>query len=216
MSLFDDIVSGSDGVYSITNRPDLVAETKLAVRQATLAAHRSDYYPRDRIELGLPLTSAALFQLDIPTYFPNWRAFSWLRPYDLVTGSLSSIVLGPDEMLAPDAILDEYLIEKVNIWYVAGNNINIKLEAAYGGLLFGYYANPVLSPEGSYESWIAREQPALIVLDAAKRVFESVGWAEQAARLGVMLFGPGPGTPSNPTGGEYALLKSSSLTGAGR
>lgn len=216
MALFDDIVSGSDGVYSVTNRPDLVTETKLAVRQATLAAHRSDFYPRDRIELGLPLTSAALFQLDIPTYFPNWRAFNYLRPYDTVTGSLSNIILGPDEMLVPEAVLDEYLVEKVNIWYVAGNNVNIKLEAAYGGLLVGYYANPVLAPEGAYESWIAREQPALIVLDAAKRIFESIGWAEQAARLGIMLFGSPPGNAASPTGGEYMLLKSSALSGSGR
>ena len=40
-------------VYTITNRPDLIAETKLAVKQATLKMHQSDYYPKDLFETGI-------------------------------------------------------------------------------------------------------------------------------------------------------------------
>lgn len=215
MSLFDDMLSGSDGVYTITNRSDLVAESKLAIRQATLAAHRSDYFPRDLIELLITPGSASIFQLDIPSYFANWRAFKYLRPYDTVGASLSGILIGAAEFLAPDAILDEYLAEKVNVAYVAGNNLNVRLEAAYDALVVGYYANPVLSPEASYESWIAREQPAVVVLDAAARVLTAIGYEEAAARLKIMLYGVG-GSAANPTGGEYLLLKQSALEGVGR
>lgn len=215
MSLFDDMLSGSDGVYTITNRSDLVAESKLAIRQATLAAHRSDYFPRDLIELLVAPGSASIFQLDIPTYFLNWRAFKYLRPYDSVGAALSGILIGAAEFLAPDAILDEYLVEKVNVAYVAGNNLNVRLQEAYDSLIVGYYANPILSPEASYESWIAREQPAVVVLDAAARVLTAIGYEEAAGRLRIMLYGVG-GSPANPTGGEYMLLKQSALEGVGR
>lgn len=217
MALFDDLVSGSDGVYTITNRPDLVAETKLAVRQATLAAHRSELYPRDRKEVALPLTSSMLFQLDIPSYFPNWRKFDWIRPYTVLTGSPSPILITDNEFLTPGAVLDEYLVEKVNVAYVAGTNLNVKLQTAYDGLLVGYYQNPVLSPEASYESWIAREHPAVIVLDAAMRVLDAIGYNDAARRLEVLLLGSTAGsTRAFPLGGEYLLLKQSALESAGR
>ena len=40
-------------VYTITNRPDLINETKLAVKAATLKMHQSDYYYRDLLEQGI-------------------------------------------------------------------------------------------------------------------------------------------------------------------
>ena len=40
-------------VYTITNRPDLFTETKLAVKAATLKMHQSDYYYRDLLEQGI-------------------------------------------------------------------------------------------------------------------------------------------------------------------
>jgi hypothetical protein len=215
MSLFSDLVSGADGVYSITNRPDLVAETALAVRQATLAAHRSDYYKKDIVEVITPSASPAqsIYQLDIPTLFPNWRNFAYIRPYDSVTQSPVNFLLEP---IAPAGIFDEYLIEKTGVYYTAGTNLNIRLAAAIDSFIVGYYANPVLTPEGSYESWIARQQPAVIVLDAAKRIFEMIGYIEAANKLAVMLFGPPPGTAQAPTGGEYQLLKMTEIEDHGR
>ena len=213
MSLFSDIISGPDGVYTITNRPDLVAETALAVRQSTLAAHRSDYYKRDIQELLITPGLASIFQLDIPALFANWRNFAYIRPYDSISASAASFFL---ESMKPDAIFDEYLIEKTNVYYVAGNNLNIRLAASYDSFIVGYYANPVLSPDASYESWIARQQPAVIVIDAAKRVFEAIGYIEAANKLGVMLYGPMPGTANSPTGGEYQLLKMTELEDQGR
>lgn len=213
MALFDDVLAE---VYTLTNRSDLVAETKIAIKQATLAAHRSDVYPKDFREVSLPLTSAAIFSLDIPSYLSNWRSIGYIRPWDSVSASGAKIVLGPDEEIHPDKIFDQYLDELVNVWYVAGTNLNIKLDSEWDTLVIGYYQNPVLNPEASYESWIAREQPAAIVLDATKRVFEAIGYNEAAARLGIMLYGPIPGNPASPTGGEYMLLKSTYLSAGGR
>jgi len=213
MSLFSDIISGPDGVYTLTNRPDLVAETALAVRQATLAAHRCDYFRRDIQELLISPGSANLFQLSISSLFANWRNFAYIRPYDSIGATPASFFLEP---MKPDAILDEYLIEKTNVYYVAGDNLNIRLGANYDSFLVGYYSNPVLTPDASYESWIARQQSSLIVIDASKRVLEAIGYLEAANKLGILLYGPAPGTAQMPTGGEYLNLKMSEIEDYGR
>jgi len=206
MSLFSDTV---DEVYSLTNRPDLVAETALAVRQATLSAHRSDYYLKDLVEILLPLSSASIFQLDIPSYFPQWRNFKYIRPYNTVGASAASFFLSS---LAPDAIFDEYLIEKSNVYYVAGTNLNIKLEAAYDAFIVGYYANPILSPEASYNSWIATDHSAIITIEATIKVFGMIGYEDAAARLRKLLYEPSPdGIPS-----EFNRFRASALEDQGR
>jgi hypothetical protein len=206
MSLFSDTV---DKVYTFTNRSDLVAETALAVRQATLSAHRSDFYPRDLTEIQLTLTPDSIFQLDIPTYFPSWRNFAYIRPYDTTSQTPAPFLLS---FLAPDAIFDEYLVEKVNVAYVAGTNLNIKLQGDYGGFLVGYYKNPVLSPDSSYDSWIASDHDAIIVLDAAIKIFGMIGYEEAAARLRRLLYDPGPeGAPS-----EFNRFRAAALEAAGR
>lgn len=224
MALFDDLISGEDGVYSITNRSDLVAETALAVRQSTLRIHRSALFPRDVVEGLLPLSAAYNYQLDIPTYFPRYRQFSYLRPYIQASSSPAPFFI---EFMRPDAIFDEYGVEKINIGYIAGNNLNIKMgptspaavlaasAASYDAFLYGYYANPVLSPAASYESWVAREHAAVIVLDAACLVFRMIGYEEAAARLQTLVWGAG-GTPQAPRGGEIMLLVGSSLEEQGR
>lgn len=214
MSLFSDIVSGADGVYTLTNRPDLVAETALAVRQATLAAHRSDYFKKDITEILITDGAASIFQLSISSLFVNWRNFAYIRPYDSLSASAASFLLDP---IKPDGIFDEYLIEKTNVYYTAGDNLNIRLAANWDSFIVGYYTNPVLSPDAAYESWIARSQPAVIVIDAAKRVFEMIGYIEAANKLGVLLYGPNPGSSAqNPSGGEYMLLKMSEIEDQGR
>lgn len=218
MSQFTDILSGDDGVYSLTGRPDLVSESKLAVRQATLAAHRCDFFRKDLVEqlitpgLGNPQSN---YSLDLSSFFLRWRAFAYIRPYNSVTQSVSNIMIGPNQFIAPDSILDPYNVEWANVAYVAGNNVNIKLEAAYDSFLTGHYVNPVLLPEGNYNSWIAAEQPAVIVLDASMRVLSAIGYDSAAAQLKELLYGKG-GDAHNVVGGEYMLLKQNALEAGGR
>ena len=207
MSLFSDTV---DKVYTLTNRSDLVAETALAVRQATLSAHRSDYYLRDLTEVQVSFAPAlAVYQLDIPTFFPRWRAFSYIRPFDTIASSPASFLL---EFLKPEAIFDEYLIEKNDVAYVAGTNLNIKLAASYGGFLVGYYLNPILTPDTSYNSWVASDHDAIIVLDATIKVFGMIGYEEAAARMRRLLYEPGlEGAPS-----EFNRFRGAQLEEHGR
>lgn len=216
MSLLTDILGE---VYKITSRSDLVEETKLAIRQATLAAHRCEKFRRDIFEglitPGKPLDGSAIYQLDLDTYFPSYRAFKYLRPYDSVGASASRILIATDAFLEPDAILDEYGEAKVNVAYVAGSNVNIRLEAAYDSFLTGYYRNPVISPDDSYESWIARLHPEVIIIHASMNIYNDIGMEEAGNKLKDMLFGRG-GDMHNIIGGYYMLLKTSNVEDAGR
>ena len=51
--------------HTITNRPDLINETKLAVKAATLKIHQSDYYYRDLIEQGIAFLPQTIFSSSI-------------------------------------------------------------------------------------------------------------------------------------------------------
>ena len=62
-------------VYAVTKRPDLSAETALAVKSATLKLHQSDFYFKDLFETGISFTESSFIQtLDIKTVIPRFRA----------------------------------------------------------------------------------------------------------------------------------------------
>ena len=90
-------------VYDITKRSDLVAETTLAIRAATLKLHQSDFYPKDLSEAKVQFTSSAYFQsLAYSSLFPRFRNLSYIRKYEsgAPTGSL--------KVIEPTNIFDSY------------------------------------------------------------------------------------------------------------
>ena len=164
-------------VYTITNRPDLVAETKLAVRQATLKMHHSDHYPKDIFETGISWNPVAFTQsLQYKNLVPRWRGFKYLRKYsDGVPGAFF-------ELLTPEASLDRYAINKDNICYLAGDMLEIRSSTEDTYMLLGCYLHPDVTETG-YTSWIADEHPFAIVSDAAASIFKMIGFDEQAAYM---------------------------------
>lgn len=165
-------------VYTITNRPDLVAETRLAVKAATLKLHQSDYYYKDLYETGISFTSPLpMQQIDIVTLFPRFRALKYFRFYDNSgTGSAGKFF----EVLTPNELVDSYGIDKVDVVYVAGSILQIKSRADISDALIGIYQNPDIG-ELTFNSWIAVQAPYAIVFDAARLVFKQIGQDEQSA-----------------------------------
>ena len=174
MATFSELVAD---VYVITNRPDLVAETKLAVRMATLKAHQSDFYPKDLYETGINWTDPDYIQsLDYRTLVPRWRAFKYLRKYsNNVPGEFFSI-------LTPEQTLDRYSINKDNICYIAGEMLEIRSSTADSYMILACYLNPI-TDENTFSSWIALDHPYAIVYEAARTIFKQIGWDEQAAQV---------------------------------
>lgn len=172
MATFASLISE---IYTLTKRPDLIAETKLALKQATLRAHHSDFYPRDMHEVGFSWNTPAFTQsLEYQTVFPDFRALKYIRKYaDGAPGAVFTV-------LTPLEILDRYGIERENVCYLAGRMIEIKSSTEDTDMIIGYYKHPDLT-EANYTSWIADQYEHVVVTEAAAIIFKMIGFDEQAA-----------------------------------
>jgi len=173
MATFAELVSD---VYIITNRPDLVAETELAVRVATLKAHQSDFYPKDLHEHAISWSAPDYLQsMEYRTIAPRWRAFKYLRKYNGAPGKFFTL-------LTPEQTLDSYSINKEDVCYLAGEMLEIRSSSKDNHMLLGYYRNPIISV-AEFNSWIALDHPYAIVYEAARSIFKQIGWDEQATQI---------------------------------
>jgi len=164
-------------VYTITNRPDLVAQTLTAVRSATLKLHQSDYYYKDLREQGVSfLTAEYIQQIEYRTLFPKWRALKYIRKTDSVGTDTGKFL----ELIVPENVLDEYKINRNDVCYVAGEVIQIRSSTQLQYSIVGRYDNPDITQAG-YNSWIALDHPYAIAFEAASTVFKMIGDTDQFA-----------------------------------
>lgn len=172
--LFADLLSD---IYDITKRPDLEAETKLAIRMATLKAHHSDFYPRDLKEVGFTWSTPAYIQsLEYKAVFPDFRALKFLRKVS------SGVPTGLFKIISPEQVLDSYKRDKNDVCYLAGRMIEIRSSTQDTDMIIGYYADPNVTESG-YSSWVADNADHVIIMEAAAVVFKMIGFDEQAAQF---------------------------------
>lgn len=164
--------------YLLTGRPDLVEETKSAIRAATLKAHHSDFYSRDIYETVITADEAAyIHSIDYPSIISNFRAIKYLRKIDVATGQASAFI----DVITPEEVLDSYSRTKNDVAYVAGRAIELRSSTEVQKIILGCYVNPVIT-EGSYSSWVADLFPYVIIYEAARVLFKMTGFDEQAAQ----------------------------------
>lgn len=162
-------------VYTITKRSDLVAETSVAVRAATLKLHQMEFFPRDLSESKVNFSVADFYQtLPYATLFPQFRALSYLRKYE--GGAPTQVI----DVIQPTDILDSYGISKENVAYMAGAVIQIRSNTKIETVLLGFYNNPITGPD-TYASWIGTNHPFAVINEAAATVFKMIGFDEQAS-----------------------------------
>lgn len=190
-------------VYTLTNRPDLVGETLLAIRTATVKAHCSDYFYKDLVESGVQFDLDLMQQsLDYKVLFPKWRALKYVRPYIYGTGNTLGYTTDVLDVITPDDIVDSYRINRDNVCYVAGQTLQIRTSIATQYFLISYYKYPDTGVD-TYSSWIAEEQPAAIIYEAAATVFKSIGYDEQFAAYQGLV------------GAQYVELKTTNILANG-
>lgn len=166
-----------EDVYALTNRPDRVSETLIAVKNATLKAHSSDYFDKDLLETGIEFDYPNFQQsLEYKSLVPRWRALKYLRKYD---ASGEGRALDFLTVLTADNLLDSYGANRENICYVAGLQLQIRSNTISQYFLLGCYVYPDVT-EDDFCSWIAEECPAAITYKAAATVFKTIGYDEQA------------------------------------
>lgn len=168
-------------VMSLTNRPDLVNETKLAIKAATLKAHQSDDYIKDFAEYSIQFEAADYFQtLDYKSLIPLWRKPRYMRKYS--SG-------GPGNFLTyiePEKVVDQYGASRLDVFYVAGSNIQIRSSDKLQYMLVGAYINPDVTESG-FSSWIADDHPFAIIYEAVAIIFKTIGYDEQVVTYREMV-----------------------------
>lgn len=131
-------------------RPDMDGAVRSALRAATLKYHRKEKFWRDRKTVSV----APAAQLDIATTFPQFRQLA----------SVSGAVI-----VDADYLLDRDGYELQNIAFLAGTSLNLKLTPWPESIAVTYYVDPVVSPEPQYSSWIADQQPDLLIAAAVAK-----------------------------------------------
>lgn len=167
-------------VITITGRPDLIPETQLAVRRATLYLHGLDTWFRDFNEKRIAFPALDYkFSIAIKDNFTNFRKFRYIKPLDPATG----LVLSDHDIkyCPPDNLYDEFKRPKNDIYYVAGNNLNIRCASQQQGFLFGYYILPNVAD--AFQSWIGDLYPYAIIEEAAGRVLHMIGQIDEGNKF---------------------------------
>lgn len=186
-------------VYDLTKRPDLVAETTLAIKSATLKAHMSDFYSKDIHETRITTDTADYIHgIDYISIISNFRSLKYLRKYDLVTATPGDFI----NVIEPEEVLDSYGVELTDVCYIAGRVLEVKSSTQIDNMLLGCYVLPIVTTSG-YSSWIANLYPYAIIMEAARVVFKAIGYDEQSAAFERLV------------AEQYVLLKMSALSDVG-
>lgn len=171
MALFDDILAD---VYTITNRPDLVAESKLGIRAATIKLHSLEFWNEDReVESLSVVTANSLFSVAKSAFTFSPRKIEFFKK------AVADIFFEEIDVVQ---MLDRYGVKRFNTYYQAGSSFNFLTDSADTEVIVSYYRNPVATEIG-YSSWIAEEYKELVAFEAAIFVFSSIGDKEQEQRI---------------------------------
>jgi len=155
-------------VISLTNHPELVGETALAVKSATLKMHSTDFYFKDLFETAIQYSEQDYIQvIEYRTLFPKYRSLKYLRKFDAPTNTPGVFF----DLVTPEEILDSYKAQRSNVCYVAGSVIQVRSNTPDLYALIGVYLSPTVDSPETYNSWIALEQPYAIVFEAAAMVY---------------------------------------------
>jgi len=149
-------------VYTLTNRPDLVNESTLAVQQSTLLLHRRENWAYDLTEIGWQFPLSSYQQQIALADIPNFRKIKYLRKYD-------SVNLAPGDYLTEVSVEQSFnkrwMQDNVDCYYFAGAVYNINMSTSEQYLLMGYYADPDVTTT-NYTSWIGVKHPGLVAARA--------------------------------------------------
>lgn len=197
----------AEDVYTITNRPDLQSETRVALRKAIFKFHSADTFSRDlaivRLQMALytptvlgqyrwafDLTDAELFprfrRLHALNYPPELLNRPSLVPAPLIDGWAA---LGPDQRIIPilssDNLFDYYRTEKPQYAYIIGSALNIKLSWLMDYIDLQYYkwptVPPLSEPTDPITSWICDQFPDTVIEEASATVFKMIGKDDESS-----------------------------------
>lgn len=194
-------------VYTITNRPDLVMETTVALKKSIRKLHGADTFKQDMSVKRLDITALTpiapnQFRWLVPlSEFERVRRFKsvqypqdlippvWTTPAPLVDGSLIYSRSKEFTQLSPDDLFDSYGYEKGNYYFIAGSSLTVRASYYIDYLDFYFYQWPLVPTDldATVLSWIAEQYPDAIIEEAASSVFKMIGKDEEYARFAALF-----------------------------
>lgn len=169
-------------VYVITNRPDLVSESTIAVRKATIKCHGADLFEKDLAQQIVTLSPLDTpddfrYQIDLSASpFARVRQIHYIYEHNIPLTGTEKKFLAREA----DSILNDYRTELQDYYYVIGSQINMRGSKSYSRVRVGYYQVPDTA-SNTYSSWIADLYPDIIIEEACAAVFKMIGKDEEAA-----------------------------------
>jgi hypothetical protein len=151
-------------VIKVTNRPDLLAETELAIKGALLAYHHLDFFWRDRAQVILNVTSSNKTRIEIPLE----RCTDMRSPQEVAPYYADSECCG-----TPLARLHRIGEHQCNYWMLTPSSLIINSATPTHQFRFSYWRNPDLQ-EATFNSWVADIYPDAVIDAACAKLFEMV------------------------------------------
>lgn len=194
-------------VYVITNRPDLAAETRVAIQKAIRKLHGADFWTRDLIrkrvvtgtDLIQPDPNSGRYTLDIQELAQFRKVASLTYPLDvpLVPETIPPLYdtryggqfAREFKELAANDLIDSWRSEKENYFCIIGNEIHVRASWKVTQLDLTYWQWPVITSnlEAQLGSWIASEYPDAIVEEACAAVFKMIGKDDEHGRFSALF-----------------------------
>lgn len=164
---FDDLVQG---VVTNTNRPELLNETKQAIRRATVKMHNLDFFLADVTEGKLTIATSIQPRINLSDLGNHFRKFAAIHP--VVDGEIGKALTKIEPEIYKGA-------GRKSGYYTLGGTLVIQNCGVVQGIVFQYYTTPITSDD-RYNSWIASSHPFAIIDEASATVLASVGNMEKA------------------------------------
>lgn len=145
-------------------RPDLLPDARLEVNAAISFCCLDTNFARDFDEVEVAIAEEYSFNIAL-TEFPQWRKFVYIRP------------VGRNCILTPIDVVRAFMNnkERTDVYYVAGNQVNIKLSKTTTALKVGYMLYPPTLTDLAPTHWLLDVAPYMIIDKAAAAVFKNTG-----------------------------------------
>lgn len=159
---FTDVVNE---VISITKRPDKISDIRRSVNAAINFCCIDTDFARDRQNQTVTLDGTLYAQSIALNLFTRFRKVDAMRP---LGRKLYLSLTEPSDIFGN-------CIEKLNTYYIAGDNIILKLEVLETSLLVSYYSYPPVLTDAAPTFWMLDMNPYMIIDKAAAKIFKNIG-----------------------------------------
>lgn len=162
-----------DEVVRILKRPDKKVDVQREVNAAINFCCTEANFARDRQEQSVDI-DATLYAQNIPL-----STFTRFRKVDCIRPANRNKLLQP---LDPSKIFTPKGCETLDVYYLAGDQINFKLATLASSLLVAYFSYPPTLTDTAATFWLLEQSPYMIINKAAAVVFDNIGDEKAAAK----------------------------------